>query len=90
MGLPAFEGYYITHNWEESTMAFVPHKDSTRSELKARIMPIEKEFKVKMESENADDAEVTSIVVAAILSLSCLCCTGLIAFSMIVENTGNG
>ena len=71
-------------------MSFVPHKDSTRSELKATLGPIEKEFKVKMESENAEDAEITSVVVAAILSLFCLAITGLIVYAMIVDNTGNG
>ena len=71
-------------------MSFVPHKDSTRSELKARLGFIEREFKVKMESENVEDAEVTSIVVAALLSFFCLAITGLIVYSMIVENTGNG
>ena len=90
MGLPAFEGYYITHDWEEGSMSFVPHKDSDRSELKARLGDIKNEFKVKMESENAEDAEVTSIIVAAILSLFCLAITGLIVYDMTVNNTGNG
>ena len=43
-----------------------------------------------MESENAEDAEVTSILVAAILSLFCLAITGLIVYAMVVDNTGNG
>ena len=90
MGLPAFEGYYITHDWEEGTMSFVPHKDSIRSELKSRLGVIEKEFMVKMQSENVEDAEVISIVVASVLSLLCLAGTGLVVYATIVDNTGNG
>ena len=71
-------------------MSFVPHKDSTRSELKSRLGVIEKEFMVKMESENVEDAEVISIVVASVLSLLCLAGTGLIVYATIVDNTGNG
>ena len=28
MGMPAFIGYYIQHNWESGYMSFAPHADS--------------------------------------------------------------
>ena len=39
MGLPAFEGYYVTHKMGDDgdSMTFVPHKDSSRSELKPNL-----------------------------------------------------
>ena len=39
MGLPAFEGYYVTHAMGAGgdSMTFVPHKDSSRSELKPNL-----------------------------------------------------
>ena len=39
MGLPAFEGYYVTHAMgaDGDSMTFVPHKDSSRSELKPNL-----------------------------------------------------
>lgn len=30
MGMPAYLGFYVTHNWEEGYMAFAPHEDSDR------------------------------------------------------------
>ena len=91
MGIPALEGYYVTHDWEEGTMSFVPHKDSERAELKNNQSgPIENMFKVKMESENAEDAEIASVAVAAVVSLLCLAATGAIVYAMHEENTGNG
>ena len=41
MGLPAFEGYYVTHTMggaDGDSMSFVPHKDSDRAELKANYV----------------------------------------------------
>jgi len=61
MGLPAIEGYYVTHSFNNNTgdtMTFVPHKDSDRSELKANFIdgPSERQFVTKMESENVEGA----------------------------------
>ena len=40
MGLPAFEGYYVTHAMgaDGDSMSFVPHKDSDRAEFKANYV----------------------------------------------------
>ena len=60
MGLPAMEGYYVTHSFSDNgdTMSFVPHKDSDRSELKANFIdgPSDRQFVTKMESENVEGA----------------------------------
>jgi len=73
MGLPAYEDYYVTHTLgEQDTMSFVPHRDSKRDELKPNTTerPAPRTFKVKMESENTDDAELIALLIAILLFLA--------------------
>ena len=39
MGMPAFLGFYVTHNWERGYMAFSPHPDSDRVPLQSGPIP---------------------------------------------------
>ena len=54
MGLPAFNDYYVTHDFVNNTMAIGPHADSNREDLEPVLDPIVQEFKVKMETENEE------------------------------------
>lgn len=74
MGVPAFEGYYVTHALDpvRDTMTFVPHKDSDKSELRTNLADPEtaKKFSVKMESENTENAGLIAFLIALVLALA--------------------
>ena len=36
MGMPAFLGYYVTHDLNDGTMAFAPHRESHKPALKKK------------------------------------------------------
>jgi len=94
MGLPAFEGYYVTHKMSSDgdSMSFVPHKDSVRAELKANYVdgPSERSFKTKMESENTEGAAFIAVLVATIVLFAILGVTAFIAYNLSSENSADG
>ena len=51
LGMPAYIGYYIQHNWAENKMYFAPHSDSKNEALKKATIPKQelKELPIKCE-----------------------------------------
>ena len=93
MGLPAFEGYYVTHalGADGDSMTFVPHKDSDRSELKANLqIDTERVFVTKMESENVEGAGFIANLVAVIVFFSIAGVAAFIAWSASNDNSADG
>ena len=70
MGMPAYIGYYITHNWEKGYMTFAPHTNSNKPMLEAGSVP-KKELRVKYESENTPNGERWAFVIALIITVLC-------------------
>ena len=69
MGMPAYIGYYIQHNWESGYMTFAPHGDSSNSVLvEATAFPT-KELRVKYQSENTPNGDVWAIAISFFIAL---------------------
>jgi hypothetical protein len=69
MGMPAYIGYYIQHNWESGYMTFAPHTDSSNSALVASSTFPTKELRVKYQSENTPNGDVWAFAVAFFIAL---------------------
>ena len=71
MGMPAYIGYYIQHNWGESSyMTFAPHTDSTNAVLEESTAFPTKELRIKYESENTKNGDVIAFWIAFSLALT--------------------
>ena len=70
MGMPAYIGYYIQHNWGESSyMTFAPHTDSTNAVLEESTAFPTKELRIKYESENTPNGDVWAFAIAFFIAL---------------------
>ena len=71
-------------------MAIGPHKDSTREDLVPVLDPIEQELKVKMESENEEEAELIAFLVASGCTLLCVGVLVWVMCAMSSDNSSDG
>ena len=69
MGMPAYIGYYIQHNWESGYMTFAPHGDSSNSVLVEATSYPTKELRVKYQSENTPNGDVWSFAISFFIAL---------------------
>jgi len=70
LGMPAYIGYYISHDWEKGTMSLAPHGDSSNVALqKASRLPTQ-ELKIKYQSENTPNGDVWAFAIAAFVSFA--------------------
>ena len=69
--MPAFYGYYITHDWTpsgEATMSFAPHQDSEKTKIRTDQTP-GNVLEVRLMSENVDNSEESALWIALVLTL---------------------
>ena len=71
MGIPAFLGYYVTHDYESSTMSFAPHADSTKPSLE-KVGAVSQTLRTSCDGENTANggliAFFTAFFIAGILA----------------------
>ena len=72
LGLPAYIGYYVQHNWAKNYMTFAPHFDSANVALKAATKFPEKELPIKYESTNTRNGDTWAFVIALFLTICAL------------------
>ena len=68
MGMPAYLGFYVTHNWEDGYMAFAPHDDSDRQPLSVASKPL-RELTYKLKSNNAPDGNFWAFGIALLIAI---------------------
>ena len=68
MGMPAYLGFYVTHNWSEGYMEFAPHPDSYRTPLRQGSVPT-KELSLKYKSTNTKDGNYWSFGIAVLIAV---------------------
>lgn len=68
MGMPAYLGFYVTHNWEEGYMAFAPHDDSDRQPLTVATTP-QRVLAYKLQSNNAPDGNFWAFGIALLIAI---------------------
>ena len=79
MGMPAYIGYYIQHNWEQGYMGFAPHTDSSNSPLtEASTLPTQ-ELKVKYATQNTPNGDVWAFAISFFI---CLCAVGFYGYAI--------
>jgi len=82
MGMPAYIGYYIQHNWESGYMTFAPHTDSSNSVLvEATSYPV-KEFRVKYQSENTPNGDVWAFAISFFIALVATAFYGYVVYAV--------
>lgn len=69
MGMPAFLGFYVTHNWERGYMSFAPHPDSDRVPLQPGTVP-KKALAVKYSRTNTENGNFWSFGIALIAAIA--------------------
>ena len=74
MGMPAYIGYYIQHNWESGYMTFAPHSDSLNESLKAEQFRPEKKLDIKYSSKNTPNGEAWAFWLTVIFFAGPCCC----------------
>lgn len=86
-GMPAFLGYYVGHNWEQGTMSFAPHKDSSKSAVKAATVFPTQELRIKYESENTANGDVWAFAISFFIALLCVAFYGYVVYITYQEGT---
>ena len=68
MGMPAYIGYYVTHNYDKGYMTWSPHQDSSNVALEAGQVPT-KQLKIKYQTENVKNASLWAFSISFVLAL---------------------
>ena len=68
MGMPAYLGYYVTHNWSEGYMEFSPHLDSERAPLREGFVPTKK-LALTYKRTNVKDGNYWAFGIAVLIAI---------------------
>lgn len=80
LGMPAYIGYYVTHNWDQGYMTFAPHTSSNKPALESGSVP-KQALRIKYESENTPNGGVWSLAIALLLTICGLAVFGFMLWS---------
>ena len=66
--MPAYIGYYVTHDWTTGNMSWSAHLDSAKGDITSGNPP-KQEISVKYQSTNTANGDVWALVVSLLISL---------------------
>lgn len=70
-GMPAFIGYYVSHDWTTGNMSWAPHTDSVKEPMQSGAPP-KQELRVKYQSENTPNGDVWALTISLLIALGAL------------------
>lgn len=79
MGMPAYIGYYIQHEWEKGYMTIAPHGDSSNSVLVESTSFPTKELNIKYQSTNTPNGDVWAFAISFFIAL---CAVGVYGYGI--------